>query len=62
MSVSFKGGIHPLKEIHEGKSLSKGSAIKQMIPQIVTIPMDSTSENPVNQLSRKETRSNLVKS
>ena len=40
MSLSFKGGIHPLKELHEGKSPSKGKPIKALIPASVCIPLD----------------------
>ncbi|NLE19905.1 MAG: electron transport complex subunit RsxC [Clostridiales bacterium] len=40
MRLSFKGGIHPLRERHEGKNASKGQPIRAYIPQSVCIPMD----------------------
>lgn len=38
--LSFKGGIHPLKEIHEGKSATKGKEIRAYLPETVCIPLD----------------------
>ncbi len=38
--LSFKGGIHPLKEIHEGKNATKGQAIRAYLPDEVCIPLD----------------------
>ena len=40
MKLSFKGGIHPLKEMHEGKGQSKNQPIREFIPQHVCIPLD----------------------
>lgn len=40
MKLSFKGGIHPLKELHEGKAASREQAIKDFVPDKVLIPMD----------------------
>ncbi len=40
MSLSFKGGIHPLRDMHEGKGASKGQEIRPLVPASVTIPMD----------------------
>ncbi len=40
MRLSFKGGIHPLRERHEGKNATKGQPIRAYIPQSVCIPMD----------------------
>jgi electron transport complex protein RnfC len=40
MSLSFKGGIHPLKELHEGKTPSKGKPIRALVPASVCIPLD----------------------
>ncbi len=38
--LSFKGGIHPLKELHEGKDLTKNKPIRAYIPEVVCIPTD----------------------
>lgn len=38
--LSFRGGIHPLHEAREGKSATRDSAIRPLIPQRVTIPMN----------------------
>ena len=38
--LSFKGGIHPLKEIHEGKNATRGQAIRAYLPDEVCIPLD----------------------
>lgn len=40
MKLSFRGGIHPLKEMHEGKNRSKHQAIRELIPEKVVIPLD----------------------
>lgn len=40
MKFSFKGGIHPLKEMHEGKSPSKHKPIRELVPDKVCIPVD----------------------
>lgn len=40
MKLSFRGGIHPLREQHEGKSRSRHQAIKELVPQTVCIPVD----------------------
>jgi len=40
MKFSFKGGIHPLKEQHEGKIPSREQAIKEFVAEKVLIPMD----------------------
>lgn len=40
MRLSFKGGVHPLRELHEGKGPSKGKAIKAFVPNSVCIPVD----------------------
>ncbi len=40
MRLSFKGGIHPLKELHEGKTKSMHKAIREFIPEKVAIQMD----------------------
>ncbi len=38
--LSFKGGIHPLKELHEGKDATKGQPIRAYIPETVCIPVN----------------------
>ncbi|MDD4080030.1 MAG: electron transport complex subunit RsxC [Eubacteriales bacterium] len=38
--LSFKGGIHPLKEIHEGKEATKAKPIRALVPEEVCIPVD----------------------
>lgn len=40
MKLSFKGGIHPLRELHEGKGPSKNQEIRDVIPENVLIPVD----------------------
>ena len=40
MKLSFRGGIHPLKEMHEGKNRSKHQAIRELVPEKVVIPLD----------------------
>ena len=37
---TFKRGIHPLHEIHQGKSLSEHCAIRPFVAETVCIPMD----------------------
>ena len=38
--LSFRGGIHPLKEIHEGKGATEARPIRAYIPETVCIPVD----------------------
>jgi len=38
--LSFKGGVHPLKEIHEGKEATKSKPIRSYVPEEVCIPVD----------------------
>lgn len=40
MSLSFKGGIHPLRESHEGKGDSRAKPIRAFAPATVCIPVD----------------------
>lgn len=40
MKLSFKGGIHPLRELHEGKGPSKAQEIVALVPERVSIPLD----------------------
>lgn len=35
----FRGGVHPLSRIHEGKGLTRGVPIREEVPQTVIIPM-----------------------
>ncbi|MDL2237691.1 electron transport complex subunit RsxC [Christensenellaceae bacterium OttesenSCG-928-K19] len=40
MGLTFKGGVHPLHTIHEGKQFTAGSALTEMkAPPVVSIPM-----------------------
>lgn len=39
MPRTFRGGVHPLQRIHEGKPLSSHSAIEPLIPKKVIIPV-----------------------
>lgn len=39
MSRTFRGGIHPLRHIGEGKPLTKASSVRAIIPDVVVIPM-----------------------
>ncbi len=42
MSIfTFRGGIHPLKERHEGKMETRDKPIKEFVAQTVIIPMDT---------------------
>ena len=38
--VTFRGGVHPLRAQHEGKTASRDQAIRKFVPQTVCIPMD----------------------
>ncbi|MDD3573222.1 MAG: electron transport complex subunit RsxC [Eubacteriales bacterium] len=38
--LSFRGGIHPLKEKHEGKEATKSKPIRPYVPEEVCIPVD----------------------
>lgn len=37
---SFPGGIHPLKDAHEGKKATKSQKVTALIPEVVYIPLD----------------------
>lgn len=39
VAKSFRGGIHPLRSIHEGKPLTCAAAVKPFVPDTVVIPM-----------------------
>lgn len=39
MAISFRGGIHPLSRIHEGKRLTSGEPVRPVRPGMVVIPM-----------------------
>ena len=39
MKKTFRGGVHPLHHVKEGKPLTSGRAIRQVIPDTVVIPV-----------------------
>ena len=39
MKKTFRGGVHPLREIHEGKPLTSACAVRAVVPSMVVIPM-----------------------
>lgn len=39
MKKTFRGGVHPLREIHEGKPLTSSCAVRAVAPSMVVIPM-----------------------
>lgn len=39
MKKTFRGGVHPLREIHEGKPLTSSCAVHAVAPSMVVIPM-----------------------
>ncbi len=39
MKRTFHGGVHPLREIHEGKPLTSACAVRAVAPSLVVIPM-----------------------
>ena len=39
MKRTFKGGVHPLREIHEGKRFTEDCAVRPLVPGQVTIPV-----------------------
>lgn len=39
MKKTFRGGVHPLREIHEGKPLTSACAVRAVAPSMVVIPM-----------------------
>lgn len=39
MKKTFRGGVHPLRSIHEGKPLTSSCAIRTVVPSLVVIPM-----------------------
>ena len=56
MKFTFRRGIHPLHDSHEGKSASRGQAIKAYIPESVCIPMDMHIGAPSNPIVKKGDR------
>ncbi len=38
--LTFRGGVHPLHDIHEGKEKTRAGAIRPFVAQVVSIPMD----------------------
>ena len=43
---SFKGGVHPLHDQHEGKTSTSGLPIREYIPDSVDIPMSMSIGAP----------------
>lgn len=39
LKKTFRGGVHPLREIHEGKPLTSSCAVRAVAPSMVVIPM-----------------------
>ncbi len=39
MKHTFRGGVHPLQQIHEGKPLSRDAAIRSYLADVVVIPV-----------------------
>ncbi len=50
---SFKGGIHPLHDTHEGKELTRNKPIRAYASKSVTIPMDMHIGAPSNPIVKK---------
>lgn len=50
---SFRGGIHPLRECHEGKETTREKAIKAFAPEVVCIPMDMHLGAPSKPIVKK---------
>lgn len=56
MKLSFKGGIHPLKELHEGKHSTQNKPIRELIPEKVCIQMDMHIGAPSEPIVKKGDR------
>ena len=39
MKKTFRGGVHPLRQVHEGKPLTSGCAVREYVPKQVVIPV-----------------------
>lgn len=50
---SFRGGIHPLQELHEGKAATSARPIREFVPETVCIPMDMHIGAPSKPLVKK---------
>ena len=50
---SFRGGIHPLHEMHEGKELTRNKPIRPYASKIVIIPMDMHIGAPSSPIVKK---------
>lgn len=50
---TFKRGIHPLREVHEGKPATSTKPIQDFVPETVCIPMDMHLGPPSKPLVRK---------
>ena len=53
MKFTFRRGIHPLHDAHEGKGESRGQAIRAFVPESVCIPMDMHIGAPSKPLVKK---------
>ncbi len=53
MRLSFKGGIHPLKEHHEGKTKSMHKSIREFKPEKVAIQVDMHIGAPSEPIVKK---------
>lgn len=53
MRLSFKGGIHPLKELQEGKDKSMHKPIKELVPEKVAIQVDMHVGAPSQPIVKK---------
>jgi len=53
---SFRGGIHPLRDTHEGKELTRNKPIREVVAQVVRIPMDMHIGAPSEPIVKKGDR------
>lgn len=56
LKKSFRGGVHPLHSIHEGKSPTAGKAVREFVSDSVTIPMGMHIGAPSKPLVKKGDR------
>ncbi len=54
--LSFRGGIHPLHDRHEGKEPTRGKPIRAYVAKTVSIPMDMHIGAPSNPIVKKGDR------
>lgn len=50
---TFRGGIHPLQELHEGKEATNGKPIREFVPETVCIPVDMHIGAPSKPIVKK---------